>query len=221
MSWSPQSRIVAIATTNMWAGTLSWWNRTTFVGILGLFCFILSRKCSSRFALHCPSMILPFWRQATSNTFENHIKSQENHKRIQGECFPSLGGWEWVSAVHLCPPSSGGPWPCLWLQIVPKSCLDQLQKVPNYRRTWSTTALLFSAQKARDPLCWHHPQTELFGQNVPDSLLWDAQPGRYLTSWQSSILHHHFEDGVIVLGCGSSCRPPGPWFNFNAFFAPF
>ena len=75
-----------------------------------------------------------------------------------------------MSTVPLYPVSSAGPRYCLWLQIVPKSCLDQLQKVSNYRRTWSTTALLFSAQKVGDPLCWHHPQTELFGQNVSDCI---------------------------------------------------
>ena len=61
-SWSPQSRIVAIITTNMWARTLSWWIRTSYVGILGLFCWILSCKCFSRLALHCTLMILSIWR---------------------------------------------------------------------------------------------------------------------------------------------------------------
>ena len=61
-SWSLQSRIVAIITTNMWAGTLSWWNRASFVGILGLFFLILSCKCFSRLAVHCTLMILSFWR---------------------------------------------------------------------------------------------------------------------------------------------------------------
>ena len=59
---NPQSRTAAIATTDLCAGALSWWNRTPFVSFPGRFDLIASHSWSSKLTYYSPLIVWPFWR---------------------------------------------------------------------------------------------------------------------------------------------------------------